>query len=311
METTQINLSEFVGKDVTGVFDNGDCFKGRVEWFASHRITGIYLRHGKKEFFSRHFYKDGNAITGPTRYWKETFKKVVKIKAMNSEDNSAIERDGGKPEVNFWQLLEKGGRRVRVTYRNGETETGFANLHDHTSAYAFMVCGKRYTFDGRFWNTESPLDIVKVNMGNRREILKEIERLENELKVQKENLELCGSASIEDIEVGEELDDGSILLKKSGGMALLIAPDSTEVYSTWTHRSKVFEKMIDAGLNGEEWFFPSVQLLKLATSIIPERTEGKTYWSCEEIDSVSAKLSDGIGAKCIRYHVRLFRCLLY
>lgn len=310
METTQINLSEFVGKDVTGVFDNGDCFKGRVEWFANHIIVGSYLRQGEKVSFYRYFYNDGHVMGGPS-YWKETFKKVVKIKAMNSDENSSIKEDERQPEINFWQLLEKGGRRVRVTYRNGETETGFANLHDHTSAYAFMVCGKRYAFDGRFWNTESPLDIVKVNMGNRRETLKEIERLENELKVQKENLELCGSASVGDIEVGEELDDGSILLKKSGGMALLIAPDSTEVYSTWIHRSKVFEKMIDAGLNGEEWFFPSVQLLKLATSIIPERMEGKTYWSCEEIDSVSAKLSEGIGAKCIRYHVRLFRCLLY
>jgi hypothetical protein len=174
-----------------------------------------------------------------------------------------------------------------------------------------MVCGKRYTFDGRFWNTESPLDIVKIDGGNRREILKEIERLENELRVQKENLKFCSSTSVEDIEVGEELDDGSILLKKSGGMALLVAPDSTEVYSTWVHRSKVFEKMADAGLNGEEWFFPSVQLLKLAIDAIPEKMGSKRYWSCEEIDSVSAKLSDGIGVKSTRHHVRLFRCVLY
>ena len=167
------------------------------------------------------------------------------------------------------------------------------------------------------------------NMKNSKEQLEtKIKELEKQLKVFKDELQNTKPKTIQEAEPGDVLKDGSIVIKKADGLALVVAPKHTEVQCSWSKEfTDVFESLTSHGFIVSQWFVPTVKQLEIAYSVIPEDfgCEMKSYWSSEishdEYDdfisrSYFARLGSYVGYtlaerwSCIHY-VRAFRCISY
>jgi hypothetical protein len=114
--------------------------------------------------------------------------------------------------------------------------------------------------------------------------------------------------------VGDVFEDGSIVLQKENGLALLVAPKSTEVEATWSKEfPEVFEKLKSQGFNPSQWFVPTVEQLRLAYMIIPNKFSSTFYWS-SDTGACYAYFSGGntvYSSKSATTCVRAFRCVTY
>jgi hypothetical protein len=150
------------------------------------------------------------------------------------------------------------------------------------------------------------------------QLQQEVQNLEAKLQEFREQLNQCNPVKIETAGVGDTLEDGSIVLKKENGLALLVAPQSTQVEATWSKGfTEVFEKLNSQGFNPSQWFIPTKEQLKLAYSNIPNEFSSSSYWSSTK---GNATLACGVnfsygGSYYINKTnvlcVRAFRCVTY
>ena len=146
-----------------------------------------------------------------------------------------------------------------------------------------------------------------------------IQELETELQGFKSQLSSYQEITIETAAVGDTLEDGSIVLQKENGLALLVAPKSTEVECPWSKKfPEVFQKLKEQGFNPSQWFVPTKEQLQLACQSIPNEFSTALYWSSTEIDFTNVYIQsfvDGFlytfGIKANSLRVRAFRCLTY
>jgi hypothetical protein len=124
--------------------------------------------------------------------------------------------------------------------------------------------------------------------------------------------------TIENASVGDVLNDGSIVLQKSNGLALLVAPKSTEVEATWSKEfPEVFQKLKEQGFNPSQWFVPTKEQLQLAYNTIRDEFSAADYWSSTEINATIACsfcYNSGCASYCSKtntYCVRAFRWVTY
>ena len=150
------------------------------------------------------------------------------------------------------------------------------------------------------------------------QLQQEVQNLEAKLQEFREQLNSHKEVTIENASVGDTLEDGSIVLQKSNGMALLVAPKSTEVKSTWSKEfSEVVEVLKEQGFNPSQWFIPTKEQLQLAYETIPNEFSSTTYWSSTEFNATHAcfvLFHIGIAYsynKANTYCVRAFRCVTY
>ena len=156
-------------------------------------------------------------------------------------------------------------------------------------------------------------------MTSKTELQSKIQELEAELKTFKEQLNNYKEITIKIASVGDVLEDGSIVLQKSEGLALLVAPESTEVVCPWSKAfPEVFDKLKEQGFNPSQWFVPTQEQLRLAYNFIyPHHFDAYTYWSSTEFNTTRARVVNyGIGnpgnlGKEARCRVRAFRCVTY
>ena len=147
------------------------------------------------------------------------------------------------------------------------------------------------------------------------QLQQEVQNLEVELQEFQEELYFV---DIEIASVGDVLKDGSIVLQKSNGLALLVAPKSTEVKSTWSKEfPEVFEALKHQGFNHSQWFVPTKEQLILAYETIPNEFPAAFYWSSTEINATFAYDvlftfgGAGCTTKTFTFCVRAFRCVTY
>lgn len=144
-----------------------------------------------------------------------------------------------------------------------------------------------------------------------------IQELENELKSIKEQLNNFKEfPTIQDAAVGDTLEDRSIVIKKSDGLALLMAPKFTEYYYRWSKDFKeVFSQIKSQGFNPSQWFVPTAHQLQIAMETVPDEFSGLGYWSseeyCNETSKVVSRFSISSASKNAFARVRLFRCVTY
>ena len=156
-------------------------------------------------------------------------------------------------------------------------------------------------------------------MTTKSQLQTKIQELEAELSAFKTQLNNYKEApSIQEASVGDILDDGSIVLQKENGLAILVAPKETEVHCTWSKDfSDVFDSLKSHGFNPSQWFVPTKEQLNLAYGLIPQHFASAYYWSSTEINATNACLqSFNIGsfysnAKTSTCCVRAFRCVTY
>ena len=102
---------------------------------------------------------------------------------------------------------------------------------------------------------------------NPKQLIQSIQETEAQLEKLKKQLQ---TPTIQEAKVGDTLEDGSIVIKKENGLALLVAPESTEVRCRWTKEfPEVYLKLTEEGFIPSQWFIPSVEQLQLAYKVIP------------------------------------------
>ena len=156
-------------------------------------------------------------------------------------------------------------------------------------------------------------------MTSKDQLQSRIRELEEELKTFKEQLNNYKEITIETASVGDVLEDGSIVLQKSEGLALLVAPASTEVECQWSKAfPEVFDKLKVEGFNPSQWFVPTQEQLRLAYNFIyPHHFDADTYWSSTEFNATRACVVNycagnaGDCGKAARCCIRAFRCVTY
>ena len=155
-------------------------------------------------------------------------------------------------------------------------------------------------------------------MTTKTQLQNKIQELESELQEFKSQLSSYKEVTIETAVPGDTLEDGSIVLQKENGIALIVAPESTEVECPWSKEfAEVFEKLKEQGFNPSQWFVPTKEQLQLAYNTIPNEFSSMRYWSSTEFGSSFAwyvfftlgftYYSDKSRTFC----VRAFRCVTY
>ncbi len=150
------------------------------------------------------------------------------------------------------------------------------------------------------------------------QLQQEVQNLETQLQEFRQQLNNYKEVTIETASAGDTLEDGSIVLKKENGLALLIAPKSTEVCAPWTKEfSEVFDSLKSQGFNPSQWFVPTKEQLILAYRNVPGELASTFYWSSTESNATSAcgvyffnggaDNFNKTGTGC----VRAFRCVTY
>jgi hypothetical protein len=156
-------------------------------------------------------------------------------------------------------------------------------------------------------------------MTTKTQLQSKIQELESELQSFKQQLNnYKDQPTIQTAQVGDVLDDGCIVLKKENGLALLVAPASTEVYCSWSKEfPEVFEKLEKEGFNPSQFFIPTKEQLILAYQNIKNHFASSAYWSSTEVNATTACLqgfSNGFlssFSKTRALCVRAFRCVTY
>jgi hypothetical protein len=150
------------------------------------------------------------------------------------------------------------------------------------------------------------------------QLQQEVQNLETKLQEFREQLNSHKTVTIETAPVGDTLEDGSIVLQKSNGLALLVAPKSTEVEAKWSKEfSEVFEALKSQGFNPSQWFIPTQEQLKLAYRNVPNEFSSTAYWSGTEIDDILARIvvfnygNAYYSTKTGSFGTRAFRCVTY
>jgi hypothetical protein len=150
-------------------------------------------------------------------------------------------------------------------------------------------------------------------MTTKTQLQSKIQELESELQSFKQQLNNYKEfPTIQEAQVGDVLEDGCIVLKKENGVALLVAPESTDVRATWSKEfPEVFKKLEEQGFNPSQFFIPTKEQLNLAYKTIPENFASTFYWSstaCRQNFTNGSFLSS---SKALAFCVRAFRCVTY
>ncbi len=157
-------------------------------------------------------------------------------------------------------------------------------------------------------------------MNTKPELQQEIQTLKAKLQEFEQQLNNYKEITIENASPGDVLEDGSIVVKKENGLALLAAPESVEVNCQWTiDFTNAFEKLQDNGFNPSQWFIPTKKQLNLAyqNPEVRKHFASTSYWSSTEINATNACsqcfTNGGIYAnyKTCPFCVRPFRCVTY
>jgi hypothetical protein len=159
-------------------------------------------------------------------------------------------------------------------------------------------------------------------MTTKTELQQEITTLEAKLQEFKQQLNNFSykEITIENTSPGDVLEDGSIVVKKENGLALLAGPASVEVICQWTKAfPDVFVKLKEQEFNISQWFVPTKEQLNLAfqNPKVREHFASSLYWSSTEVSSTDACLQyffNGTifsGSKSNPGCVRPFRCVVF
>lgn len=140
-----IDLFQFVDKDVTVKFRNGDIHEGRITLYDV--VNGFPFRFNYKGGRGSSLYKQNG-------YWIDS--------GDHSQDIVAIEEiKEVEPAVN---LSEFAGKFITATLRKGDKVTGRLTTRTGVlTSYLYLLANDTYTRDGKFLKTEKSLeDIVAV-----------------------------------------------------------------------------------------------------------------------------------------------------
>lgn len=167
---------------------------------------------------------------------------------------------------------------------------------------------------------QHPLTDTGEPVTTKTQLQNKIQELEKELQQFKDQLNNYKEITIKNASVGDVLGDGSIVVKKENGLALLMAPECTEVDCPWSKEfPEVFKKLKEQGFNPSQWFVPTIEQLRVSyeNENVRKNFSATYYWSSTEINATfacyvgnlngSANFTNKTYVGC----VRTFRCVTY
>jgi len=124
---------------------------------------------------------------------------------------------------------------------------------------------------------------------------------------------------VQKMSLGDSLDGSGNLVCRNGGIAWVVAPESTEVTTTWNNME---DAVCNATSNAKcrDWFVPTVGDLENPGYVCRTNWDSYSssfYWSKTEHDSNHAYAVNFLnGTRCLAsktnaYRVRAFRCVAY
>jgi hypothetical protein len=154
------------------------------------------------------------------------------------------------------------------------------------------------------------------------ELAREVDLLKERIQQIEQGVNaLAKGVPIVDAKPGDVLEDGSIVVIKRGGMALVAGPSSTEVECSWSREfSDVFGKLKVNGFNPSQWFIPSLEQLRMVScsrEVKRHFSMESRFWSSDEATHTLAKsfdfgMNDSFSDFKIHFYlVRPFRLLTY
>lgn len=168
------------------------------------------------------------------------------------------------------------------------------------------------------------LTYTRNTMTTKTQLQSKIQELEAQLQEFKKQLGSYKEITIENASVRDTLEDGSIVLQKSNGLALLVAPKETEVTCKWSKGfTEVFSKLEKHGFNPSQWFVPTQEQLKIAWKLlhaynhIDNEFLNTNYWSSTENSATNGCCvyfnsgDTSLNCKANSCFVRAFRCVTY
>ena len=117
---------------------------------------------------------------------------------------------------------------------------------------------------------------------DRSSLNQQIQETERQLEILKQRL--LNYKIVEGAGVGDEIEDGSIVLVKGDNHAIVVCPKEREFQSNWDDMKYVASQF------DPEWFIPSKDLLMLAHKQIPQFFGKHRYWSSSEFNFLEAHL---------------------
>jgi hypothetical protein len=144
------------------------------------------------------------------------------------------------------------------------------------------------------------------------QLAQDVQRISQQLETLRQDLR--NYKKVSDTRVGDELEDGSIVLVKGDNHAIVVCPKEREFVAGWSDvMSRAWIGNFDP-----EWFIPSKDLLLLAHKQIPLFFGGNhRYWSSSEFNFLDAHAVnvrqnyDEVVPKLFRFSVRPFRVLTF
>ena len=119
---------------------------------------------------------------------------------------------------------------------------------------------------------------------DRSSLNQQIQETERQLETLKRKL--LNYKIIEGAGVGDEIEDGSIVLVKGENHAIVVCPKGREFQSNWDDmKDSMRIRQFDP-----EWFIPSKDLMMLAHKQIPQFFSEYRYWSSSEFNFLDAHL---------------------
>ena len=118
---------------------------------------------------------------------------------------------------------------------------------------------------------------------DRSSLNQQIQETERQLEILKQRL--LNYKIIEGAGVGDEIEDGSIVLVKGENHAIVVCPKEREFQSNWDGMKCRAGRTFDP-----EGFIPSKDLLMLAHKRIPQFFGKHRYWSSSEFNFLDAHL---------------------
>jgi hypothetical protein len=205
--------------------------------------------------------------------------------------------------VNLSQFVDK---KVVVTFRDKSREVGFITQRPSECSYFPFTFvnggnGRVYKSNGAVSCVDhltDPKDIIKIEeietvrtyekAINKEELKDRVTELESQLlKAKQELADFKDFPKIVDANVRDELEDGSIVIYNCSGVAIVIAPKSTECRSKWFHSMplELRNSLESKGFQPNQWFIPDVKQLNYAMLTVPEQFERCSYWSSDILTS--------------------------
>ena len=123
---------------------------------------------------------------------------------------------------------------------------------------------------------------------NKQQIAQQIKETEEQLAKLRVELEKHDYPTLAESKVGDMLENGCIVVHKFSdvGMALIAAPERTEMYCLWSKEFEiVFDELSRKGFNKSQWFIPTVEQLEMAYKNCKEHFASAYYWSSTEASS--------------------------